>query len=131
MSDVAAAACSSTAWLVLCLAAGHALVRGRLRGRWIALGALGLVALAAALVLPLENWSLRLRSALEAMHLATALAVFCALNVAGTLLLIPAWLFPLVAGAAFGFPPLRATAASPWCARRSSASRGPRWRCCG
>jgi undecaprenyl-diphosphatase len=31
LSDVAAAVCSSTAWLVLCLAAGHALARGRLK----------------------------------------------------------------------------------------------------
>lgn len=33
LSDVVAAVCSSTAWLVLCLAGGHALVRGRLRRR--------------------------------------------------------------------------------------------------
>lgn len=33
LSDVAAAACSSTVWLVLCLSAGHALVRRRMAGR--------------------------------------------------------------------------------------------------
>jgi membrane-associated phospholipid phosphatase len=33
LSDVVAAACSSTAWLVLCLAGGHALVRRRLKLR--------------------------------------------------------------------------------------------------
>src|SRR5439155_11271838 len=31
LSDVLAAVCSSTVWLVLCLAGGHALVRGRLK----------------------------------------------------------------------------------------------------
>lgn len=103
LSDVIAAACSSTAWLVLCLASGHALVRGRLSGRWIALAASGLALLAMGVVLPLQDWSLRLEDALQAMDLATGLAVFCALNVIGTLLLIPAWVFPLVAGAVFGF----------------------------
>lgn len=34
LSDVLAAMCSSTAWLVLCLATGHALARGRLARRW-------------------------------------------------------------------------------------------------
>ena len=33
VSDVVAAACSSTVWLVLCLSAGHALVRRRMDGR--------------------------------------------------------------------------------------------------
>ena len=103
LSDVVAAACSSTAWLVLCLAAGHAYVRGRLRGTWIAVGAGALVVLAAAVVLPLADWSARLESMLQGMALGAALAVFCALNIAGTLLLIPAWVFPLVAGAVFGF----------------------------
>lgn len=33
LSDVLAAVCSSTAWVVLCLAAGHALARGRVQRR--------------------------------------------------------------------------------------------------
>ena len=36
LSDVVAAACSSTAWLVLCLASGHALVRRRMAKRQLA-----------------------------------------------------------------------------------------------
>ena len=42
LSDVVAAVCSSTAWLVLCLAFGHALVRKRLKRRWIVMGGAGL-----------------------------------------------------------------------------------------
>lgn len=48
LSDVLAATCSSTVWLVLCLAGGHALARGRLGLRWVAATA-ALLALAAAL----------------------------------------------------------------------------------
>lgn len=102
LSDVVAAACSSTAWLVLCLATGHALVRGRLRGSWIAIGAAALVVLASAVVLPLADWSARLEQTLHGMGLAPAIAVFCTVNIAGTLMLIPAWVFPLLAGAVFG-----------------------------
>ena len=102
LSDVLAALCSSTVWLVLCLAAGHALVRGKLKLRWIALGAAALVALALATVLPLEDWSHELAQALGGMGLVAALALFGAVNVIATLLFVPAWLFPLVAGAVFG-----------------------------
>ena len=47
LSDVLAAMCSSTVWLVLCLAGGHALLRRRLKLRWVAATAavLALVAL--------------------------------------------------------------------------------------
>ena len=104
LSDVVAAVCSSTAWLVLCLAFGHALVRGRLKPRWIALAALGLAALIMAVLLPLEDWSDKLAAGIGGMGLAAGLAWFCALNVVATLLLVPAWIFPLVAGAVFGMP---------------------------
>jgi membrane-associated phospholipid phosphatase len=50
LSDVLAAICSSTAWLVLCLSAGHALVRGRLRLEWLA-GAVFIVLIVAAAAL--------------------------------------------------------------------------------
>jgi undecaprenyl-diphosphatase len=43
LSDVLAAACAGTVWLVLCLAGGHALVRGRLKLRFV--GGAGLVVL--------------------------------------------------------------------------------------
>lgn len=102
LSDVLAAACASTAWLVLCLAAGHALVKRRLKPRW-ALAALMLVCASfGAALLPLADWSHRLQDALEAMGVLQGLLIFLAANVVATLLLVPAWIFPLVAGAAFG-----------------------------
>jgi uncharacterized membrane protein YdjX (TVP38/TMEM64 family)/membrane-associated phospholipid phosphatase len=103
LSDVVAAACSSIAWLALCLSAGHALVRRRLRLRWILAGVVGLVTAACAVILPLEDWSGELQHMLEEQGPVTGLLVFCAANVLGTLLLVPAWIFPLVAGAALGF----------------------------
>jgi uncharacterized membrane protein YdjX (TVP38/TMEM64 family) len=60
------------------------------------------LATAAALLLPVKDWSFELEHALENMGLARALILYCAVTVTGTLLLVPAWIFPLVAGAAFG-----------------------------
>jgi undecaprenyl-diphosphatase len=103
LSDVVAAACSSTAWLVLCLAGGHALVRGRLRPKWVAIALLALAAVFIAVLLPVENWSARLQQAMAEMDGAAALLFFVTVAVLATLLLIPAWIFPLIAGAVFGF----------------------------
>jgi undecaprenyl-diphosphatase len=109
LSDVVAAVCSSTAWLVLCLAFGHALVRKRLKRRWIVMVAAGLAMLALGAVMPLEDWSHQLEDwshqleeGIAGMGLAAGIAVFCAASVFATLLLVPAWIFPLVAGAVFG-----------------------------
>ena len=66
------------------------------------MGAAGLAMLAIGAVMPLEDWSHQLEQAIAGMGLAAGLAVFCAASVLGTLLLIPAWIFPLVAGAVFG-----------------------------
>jgi uncharacterized membrane protein YdjX (TVP38/TMEM64 family) len=55
-----------------------------------------------AALLPLRDWSEDLETAMASMELAPALIVFCALNVIGTLLFLPTWIFPLVAGAVFG-----------------------------
>ena len=60
------------------------------------------LAVAAALLLPLRDWSFEFEQMLEHMGLARALIIYCAVTVAATLLLVPAWIFPLVAGAAFG-----------------------------
>jgi uncharacterized membrane protein YdjX (TVP38/TMEM64 family)/membrane-associated phospholipid phosphatase len=103
LSDVVAAICSSTVWLVLCLAFGHALVRKRLGAKWIAVCAAALLALVAAALLPLEDWSERLGEAVAAMDLAAGLAVFCAASALGMLLVMPAWVFTIAAGAVFGF----------------------------
>jgi uncharacterized membrane protein YdjX (TVP38/TMEM64 family)/membrane-associated phospholipid phosphatase len=103
LSDVVAAVCSSTAWLVLCLATGHALVRGNLKRRWIVIGAVALLALLAGVLLPLEDWSQKLENAIADMDLGTGLLVFWMVSVIATLLLVPGWIFPIVAGAVFGF----------------------------
>lgn len=60
------------------------------------------VAVAAALLLPLKDWSFEFEQALEHMGLTRAIVIYCTVTVIGTLLLVPAWVFPLVAGAAFG-----------------------------
>lgn len=103
VSDVVAAICSSAVWLSLCLSAGHALVRKKLRPRWIAAGVLALIAATAAVALPLDNWSSAVELMIERANPAAALLIFCAVTVVGTLLFVPAWIFPVVGGAAFGF----------------------------
>ena len=70
----------------------------------VVLGSVAAVAVTAtaALLLPLKDWSFEFEQALEHMGLWRALVIYCAVTVFGTLLLLPAWIFPLVAGAAFG-----------------------------
>lgn len=102
LSDVVAAACSSTVWLVLCLSAGHALVRGKLRLEWLG-GAIVIVLLIAVAALIPEEWWSRFEDSIEAMSPLEAMLVFCAAYAAALLLLLPAWIFPLAAGALFGF----------------------------
>jgi undecaprenyl-diphosphatase len=101
LTDVVAATCSSTAWLVLCLAGGHALVRGKLGLRWMLVAVLALAALA-GLLLPTEDWSDALEDAVEQMNPLAGFAIFCIVYIAATLVLLPPWILPLVAGAAFG-----------------------------
>ena len=113
LSDVLAAVCSSTAWLVLCLASVHALVRRNagerryeprlLEWHWIALGlALG-AAVAAALLLPMRDWSAQFQGWLERTDLVPAMLVFTAIYVVGAVLMLPASIFPIVAGVVFDF----------------------------
>jgi undecaprenyl-diphosphatase len=52
LSDVLAAACSSTVWLVLCLSAGHGLVRKTLRPYPVIAAVAVLLALSAAVLIP-------------------------------------------------------------------------------
>jgi uncharacterized membrane protein YdjX (TVP38/TMEM64 family)/membrane-associated phospholipid phosphatase len=102
LSDVVAAACSSTAWLVLCLAGGHALVRGKLERKWLVVAAVVLLALFGAVLLPSEDWSEEFEAVIAGMDFATGLVVFCAVNVIAALLLVPGWIFGIAAGAVFG-----------------------------
>jgi uncharacterized membrane protein YdjX (TVP38/TMEM64 family) len=102
LSDVVAAMCASTVWLVLCLSAGHALVRGKLQLHWLA-GAIVIVLLIATAALIPDAWWSSFEDTVEAMHPAIALLVFAAVYAAALLLLLPAWIFPIAAGAIFGF----------------------------
>jgi len=78
-------------------------VRQLSKGR-IALAGAALLALAGivAFVVPARDWTELLERALEERNLAHALLVFGAAYVIGTLLMVPAWIFPIAAGAAFG-----------------------------
>ena len=53
-------------------------------------------------LLPVFDWVDALEDAIEGMNRAAGMLVFCAAAVAGNLLFVPAWIFPLVAGAVFG-----------------------------
>ena len=69
---------------------------------WIA-GAMLVMAAVAALLVPARDWTQLLEHKLEDMGLLQGLLIFCAAYVAGTLLFVPAWIFPIAAGAAFGW----------------------------
>ena len=112
LSDVLAATCSSTAWLVLCLSSGHALVRRQagenyerrlLKRHWIALGLAIGASVAAALLLPMRDWSQQFEQWLEGMNVLAAMLAFAAIYVAGSVLMLPGWIFPIAAGVVFGF----------------------------
>src|SRR5919204_255795 len=98
---VVAAACSSTVWLVLCLAGGHALVRGRLRPEWLGGAVLVVLLIAGAALVP-EQWWSSFEDTVERMNPLIAFTVFCGVYALALLLLLPAWIFPIAAGAIFG-----------------------------
>ena len=68
--------------------------------RWLVVAAA--LAAGCAALLPLKDWSDELTALILEMDLVSGLLLFCAVYVAATLLLAPAWIFPLLAGAAFG-----------------------------
>jgi len=78
-------------------------VTGLPKRKWIAAGLVAAALAAAVCVLPVADWSVAFEEKLEAVGLAAGLAIFLAANVAGNLLMVPAWIFPVAAGAAFGF----------------------------
>jgi len=102
LSDVLAATCSSTVWLVLCLAGGHALVRKRLELHVLFAAGFMLLLVAGAVLTPDAWWS-RLEDAIEDMHPVVGTLLFCAVYATALLLLLPAWPFPIAAGAIFGW----------------------------
>jgi uncharacterized membrane protein YdjX (TVP38/TMEM64 family) len=70
--------------------------------KWIAGAAMIATIGAAATLLPIADRLAEFEGWLERLGLANALLVFCAVSVAANLLLIPAWIFPVAAGAVFG-----------------------------
>lgn len=78
--------------------------KASLSWKWLAgFAAVAVAGAALSFVLPLRDWSELLEARIENMELVTGLAVFVAVAIVGMLLFIPAWIFPLVAGAVFGF----------------------------
>lgn len=72
--------------------------------KWPLIAALAVVLLltALALVLPIHDWTDVLEDRVESMDLGAGLLAFGIAYVIATLLLIPAWIFPVAAGAIFG-----------------------------
>lgn len=69
---------------------------------WWTAAALAAGAAVLALAVPARDWSDVLEQSLESRSLAEAILLFGGVYVLGTLLLIPSWIFPIAAGAAFG-----------------------------
>lgn len=66
--------------------------------------AVAAVALAAAFaLLPVAQWADGLEDRIETLSLGEGLLLFASVYFAATLLLVPAWIFPIAAGALFGF----------------------------
>ena len=55
-----------------------------------------------AIFAPLRDWTDAIEDSLENMGPVQGMLAFCAISVVGTLLMVPAWIFPIAAGAAFG-----------------------------
>jgi uncharacterized membrane protein YdjX (TVP38/TMEM64 family) len=67
-----------------------------------AFGVVAVILVLGASLLPLRDWSQDLEDVIGRMNPVAGLVVFCAVAVTASLLLVPAWIFPLVAGAVFG-----------------------------
>ena len=74
------------------------------RKHWIWWGGAALLVLAAlgAALIPARDWTASLEQALEERNLLEAMLVFGLAYVVGTLVMVPSWIFPIAAGAAFG-----------------------------
>ncbi len=76
--------------------------RSRRHWPWVIGGVMLAITAVVALVAPLKDWTEAIEASLEQMSVGKAIVAFCAISVIGTLLLIPAWIFPIAAGAVFG-----------------------------
>jgi uncharacterized membrane protein YdjX (TVP38/TMEM64 family) len=74
----------------------------RSRLPWIAGAVLLAAAAAIAALAPLRDWTEAIEDSLQGMSILEGMLAFCAINVLGTLMMIPAWIFPIAAGAVFG-----------------------------
>ena len=101
LSDVIAATCASTVWLVVCLAGGHGLVRKTLRPYPVIAAAAMLLLVAAVVLIPDAGWW-AFEEWLEGLHPLAAFFIFCGAYALAMLLLLPVWIFPIAAGAIFG-----------------------------
>lgn len=73
-----------------------------MKRRLIIFGVAAAILALGASLLPLRDWSSVLAATIEGMDPAAGMLVFCAVTVLASLLLVPAWIFPLLAGAVFG-----------------------------
>ena len=75
------------------------------RRHWLWAGIAAAVAVAAlvAVLAPVAEWEDALEARLDEAGLLTGMLIYCAAAIAGSLLLIPAWIFAVAAGAVFGF----------------------------
>jgi uncharacterized membrane protein YdjX (TVP38/TMEM64 family) len=71
--------------------------------KWAAAGVLLALLAAGAALLPLKEWLVLLERTIEGFGLVFGLLAFSALYFLASLILIPGWIFPLAAGAVFGF----------------------------
>lgn len=73
-----------------------------MKKKFAVFGVVAVILVLGASLLPLRDWSQVLEGVIGRMNPVTGLVVFCAVAVTASLLLVPAWIFPLVAGAVFG-----------------------------
>jgi uncharacterized membrane protein YdjX (TVP38/TMEM64 family) len=73
--------------------------------RWklVAFAVAVIAAIAIPILLPVTEWADEIEDRIELLHFGEGLLLFAALYFVATLLLVPAWIFPIAAGALFGF----------------------------
>lgn len=70
---------------------------------WIGIGIAVAVAGLVAVLAPIAEWEQALEAELDEAGLLTGILIYCAAAITGSLLLVPAWIFAVAAGAVFGF----------------------------
>ena len=75
----------------------------RIPWKLIAAALAAAVLLALASFVPVADWADQAEDRIETLSLAEGLLIFAALYFVATMLLVPAWIFPIAAGTLFGF----------------------------